>query len=411
MTPRGSEPPIFAMRRRRRRRQWWGLGLLLLICAGAAYGWYARSILTQPPMGPYSSDAGLASDWQPEAPIPSAGPESTPESETDGTSESEPATGEGEPVGGESEPAGVAGAASGTKPKAGATGAKRPGKTLGAPSGGRAPGGKTPRDTAGAGATSVVTVSEPPPAGVDTKTWEKDGSVMVRVPGGSFQMGAKSGEAAEGPPHSVTLPTFWIDRNEVTNRQYKRFVDATNRPVPYVAEAWAAPHNWDRAARTYPEGQGDMPVVLVSWDDAAAYARWAGKRLPTEAEWEYAARGSKATAYPWGDEWDSARCNSLASDPFDETPAPVGSFPRGASWCGALDMAGNVWEWVADWFAADYYAASPASSPAGPATGRYRCMRGGSWGSPSELCRSYSRGFRPPYARSDAAGFRCAADD
>jgi formylglycine-generating enzyme required for sulfatase activity len=245
---------------------------------------------------------------------------------------------------------------------------------------------------------------------VETKVWEKDGAEMVRVAGGSLEMGASSGEAAEKPVHAVSIPTFWIDRTEVTNEQYKRFIDATGRPVPYVAEPWAAPYNWDRAARTYPDGQGDMPVVLVSWDDAAAYARWAGKRLPTEAEWEYAARGAQGKKFPWGDSWNAALCNSLGSDPFDATPAPVGSFPKGASWCGAMDMAGNVWEWVADWYSPEYYSASPSKDPAGPATGRYRAIRGGSWGSPSDLCRSYARGFRPPYARSDAAGFRCAAD-
>lgn len=407
LTPRGSEPPIFAMRRRRRRRQWWGLGLLLLICCGVAYGWYARTILARPALSPYSGEAGLASEWRPEEPIPSAAPD-------DEGSESAVTASGSESAGGESEPLGpvpplTASAASPAGAKQGGGKPTSPGRrTVSAT--GRVPertGTSPPRQGSGAPSHPDIQI---PDAGTETKTWEKDGSVMVRVPGGTFKMGAASGEAAEGPVHTVSLPAFWIDRTEVTNNQYKRFIDATGRPVPYVNEPWAAQLNWDRAGRTYPRGHEDMPVVLVSWDDAAAYARWAGKRLPTEAEWEYAARGPNGTVYPWGNDWDPARCNSLGSDPFDETPAPVGSFPHGASWCGALDMAGNVWEWVADWFAPDYYAASPASSPAGPSTGRYRSMRGGSWGSPSELCRSFARGFRPPYARSDAAGFRCAAD-
>jgi formylglycine-generating enzyme required for sulfatase activity len=239
--------------------------------------------------------------------------------------------------------------------------------------------------------------------------WTQDGAVMVRVAGGSFAMGSAGGDDAEHPVHTVRVGTFWIDETEVTNERYKLYLDATGRDAPYVAESWASDYNWDPKARTYPKGNGHLPVVLVSWEDAAGYARWAGKRLPTEAEWEYAARGPDGGAYPWGSSWRSTACNSADDDHLTRLGS-VGAFAEGASWCGAKDMAGNVWEWVADWFSPDYYAGSPSADPEGPGAGRYKVIRGGSWGSGSFLCRSTARAFRSATARSDACGFRCVAD-
>ncbi len=428
LSPRGAEPPIFAMRRRRRRRQWWTLGIALLLVAGAFYGNYARKVLNTPAAPRDLGGTEVVTGWETESipgitePEPTeSGPAATTES-----AESEVGSGAEETPAPEGplEAGGALGAikrgiaslrdrsydiAAGEQPapitveptyRRGRTSVAR------APGGGRRPAVSPPVGRVpGPGPTGPST----PPSEVTTAVWERDGAVMVQVLGGTFRMGSTTGDESEGPVREVSIDTFWIDRTEVTNEQYKKFVDATGRPVPYVAESWAKPYNWDRAARTYPDGKGNHPVVLVSWDEAAAYALWAGKRLPTEAEWEYAARGPGSRTYPWGNAWDASRCNWL-SDALVEGLAPVGSYPSGASWCGALDMAGNVWEWCADWFAPDAYSAAARRNPSGPVTGRYRVLRGGSWGSPADLCRSSARAFRPPYARSDAAGFRCAAD-
>jgi sulfatase modifying factor 1 len=309
---------------------------------------------------------------------------------------------------------------------------------------------------------------------------------MVWMPGGSFVMGSEEGQADEKPAHRVAVKGFWMDRTEVTNEQFERFVKATHyvtvaerNPDPkdfpgvpaekLVAGSivFKAPSltevNRQRAAEgldpvgeiplenhflwwTYvpganwrhPEGQGSsvdgkekFPVVHVSWDDAVAYARWARKRLPTEAEWEYAARGGlEEKKYMWGSEqtpggkwlaniWQGRFPTENTGEDGFRTLAPVGSFPTNGF--GLYDMSGNVWEWCADWYLPDYYANSPKDDPHGPDTSfdpnepgvMKRVQRGGSF-----LCSDlYCMGYRPsarmkstPDTGLSHSGFRCVKD-
>ncbi|HIE28389.1 TPA: PEGA domain-containing protein [Candidatus Poribacteria bacterium] len=228
----------------------------------------------------------------------------------------------------------------------------------------------------------------------------QDGAEMILIPAGEFIMGSPEGEGDddEHPQHTVFLDAFYIDKYEVTNAQYKQFMDATGHKAP---EYW----NDERY------NQPNQPVVGVSWYDAVAYCKWAGKRLPTEAEWEKAARGTDGREYPWGNEWDSLKCNSeIGGDGYEYT-APVGSFPDGASPYGVMDMAGNVWEWVADWYDSNhyYYSRSPQQ---GPDSGSHRVLRGGSWVNAVQLSslRCADRDWFNPNYWNNISGFRCAQD-
>jgi formylglycine-generating enzyme required for sulfatase activity len=232
--------------------------------------------------------------------------------------------------------------------------------------------------------------------------------VMVYVPGGTFEMGSTEGNDNEQPVHSVTLDSFWIDKYEVTNAQYRKCVEDRDCEEPGCSG------NSDLPAP-------DQPVVCVSWYDAQGYCEWAQARLPTEAEWEYAARGPQGNKYPWGDTFDGERLNFCDAscpkyqkdtnwDDGYELTAPVGSFEAGASWCEALDMAGNVWEWVNDWYQADYYAVSPDSNPPGPERVEHKVRRGGAWGGNANFVRSADRSWYSPDITDDlSGGFRCAA--
>jgi len=222
----------------------------------------------------------------------------------------------------------------------------------------------------------------------------KDGSTMVLVPAGNFIMGSLDGDADEAPSHRVWLPAFYIDKFEVTHEQYARFIAETKR---------SAPIDWPNG--TMPAKLAKHPVVNVTLADAEAYAKWAGKRLPTEAEWEKAARGTNGNIYPWGNE---PKKTATGTDAKEHT-WPVGSFADDVSPCGAIDMAGNVWEWTASWY--DRY---PGSDAVELEFGKkYRVIRGGGaidyYGKPSTK-RCATRGRAMPYATYDGLGFRCVME-
>lgn len=257
----------------------------------------------------------------------------------------------------------------------------------------------------------------------DTWTRPGDDMRMVSVPEGEFEMGSTDQEVddavrmcthideflerwlfeIEQPPHTVALDAFWIDRTEVTNRQYALCV------ADGECEESEDADNPDL-------NRADYPVVGVDWYDALAYCEWAGARLPTEAEWEYAARGPAGRLYPWGDKFDGARLNfcdvncemdwkAAEYDDGHQYTAPVGSYPDAASWCGALDMAGNVSEWVADWYS-DY--PGRQADWTDPDWEEFVLVRGGSWPMFPAFVRSASRYLLDPNFTGVFIGFRCA---
>jgi formylglycine-generating enzyme required for sulfatase activity len=251
------------------------------------------------------------------------------------------------------------------------------------------------------------------------------GVEQVWVPAGTFTMGTDAKAIAaltaanppawvasefpsEQPAHEVTISKgYWVDRYEVTNEAFAVFVDAggyTNQSL-WSPEGWAWLSGKD-AARLPLQCQGDVPEhprMCLTWFEAEAYAAWRGGRLPTEAEWEYAARGPESPVYPWGDTFDTDRANVVNS----VAPKPVGSYLTGVSWVGAADMSGNAMEWVSDWLAVDYYATSPSTDPTGPATGTTKVEKGGWWGSNEFVARSAYRHYEDPPTYGDKhIGFR-----
>lgn len=227
---------------------------------------------------------------------------------------------------------------------------------------------------------------------VKTKINPIDGAEMVWIPAGKFLMGSDD-YPSERPPHKVYLDGYWIYKFEVTVAQYRKFCQATGRKMP-EAPSWG----W----------KDNHPIVYVSWNDATAYAEWAGARLPTEAQWEKAARGTEGRRYPWGNEWDASKCVSSVGHRLSGT-MPVGSCPQGASPFGVHDMAGSVWEWCADWYASESYKKSPRRNPTGPAFGMLRVLRGGSWNCVAEdYFRAANRINGIPDNRYGDDGFRCS---
>ena len=248
-----------------------------------------------------------------------------------------------------------------------------------------------------------------------------DGQVMLWVDGGSFMMGSDL-NSYEQPIHNVTLDGFWIGRCEVSTTQYAAFLNATQ---PGNVEEWISiSSGWcgvELHLGTYRarDGYADMPVDTLKWAGAAAYCEHFGYRLLTEAQWEYAAAGADTPIYPWGDEWDPANCCNWENRSELDREFDVGSIAADQSWCGAMDMAGNVYEWCADWYDANYYATSPEQNPPGPAeqVTDYRVVRGGAWvtGGPDEetpiefdLHRCAARGYYEPGRTFFGAGFRVA---
>jgi formylglycine-generating enzyme required for sulfatase activity len=235
-----------------------------------------------------------------------------------------------------------------------------------------------------------------------TRVWDSDGSVMVYVPEGEFTMGSPEGEGwpDEHPQHTVYVSAFWIDRMEVTNRQYRQCVDSGGCPLP---------RSCDVGNLTYSDPyKAEHPVGCVTWIEARTFCQWAGKDLPTEAEWEKAARGTEGNIYPWGNEWDATKCNTSESGNIGSTP--VGTFsPAGDSMYGCADMAGNVWEWVADWYDARYYEGGVYRDPTGSEEGKWRGLRGGSWSYGNMRARSTHRGWGDPAESREPTGFRCCA--
>jgi len=236
----------------------------------------------------------------------------------------------------------------------------------------------------------------------------------VLVSAGSFEMGNNHGKPDEQPVHTVTLDAFYIDKYEVTNAHYAACVDAG------VCDP---PSRTDSETRTSYYGNpqyDDYPVIGVTWFAAQTYCEWRGGRLPTEAEWEKAARGPDGRLYPWGDDFDPNRlnycdlnCDGIPwadlehNDGYADT-APVGSYVNGVSPYGAYDMAGNVWEWVGDWYDPDYYSISPTENPLGASSGEQRVMRGGGIFEEPYYTRTTKRRQFTADVWSTSAGIRCA---
>ncbi len=231
-----------------------------------------------------------------------------------------------------------------------------------------------------------------------------DNMTLVLVPEGPFRMGSSSSDGMaypdEMPQHAVTMDAFWIDQTEVSNGQYALCVKAKACKPPIRYTSNIHDHYYNNTPFD------DYPVIYVSWTSAEAYCRWAGRRLPTEAEWEKAARGTDGRIYPWGNSMPDESLlnfNNLLKDVTKDA-----SYPSGASPYGALDMAGNVWEWVADWYGMNYYSESPAANPTGPASGTQRVLRGGSWHYDAAGVRTAYRFQKEPTFASYEIGFRCA---
>ncbi len=238
---------------------------------------------------------------------------------------------------------------------------------------------------------------------------DSKGTEMLLVPAGTFKMSCNEGVACVLPAHVVNLDAFYIDKYEVTNAQYLECE---------LEQQCAPPKN----PRFYDDkNYRNHPVVFVDWNMAVAYCAWRGARLPTEAEWEKAARGRESFSYPWGNKFDGALLNFCdincenagadrnSSDGYGNT-APVGSFAGGVSPYGVYDMAGNVAEWIADWYDENYYAISPSANPLGPESGLYRVLRGGSFLGNRDAVLAYKREFLNPLTAYNYIGFRCVRD-
>ncbi|MFZ5903220.1 MAG: SUMF1/EgtB/PvdO family nonheme iron enzyme [Chloroflexota bacterium] len=284
-----------------------------------------------------------------------------------------------------------------------------------------------------------VIATEPPTAlpateapAVQDEITDSKGVTMRLVPAGEFTMGGSADTAYEEcqklyiggtcerewftdeePAHTVYLDSFYIDKYEVSNAAYRVCVNSGACRPPTETGSYSRSSYYGNSAHD------DYPVIYVTWDMANAYCEWRGARLPTEAEWEKAARGPDGLLYPWGNSFDGSRANfcdtncsfDWANKSYDDgyaDTAPVDAYPSGASVYGIFNLAGNVWEWVADWYDSSYYANSPYENPPGPSSGEYRAARGGSWSGDGDVLRPAGRGRGVPSYSDDALGFRCA---
>ncbi|MFW5858211.1 MAG: formylglycine-generating enzyme family protein, partial [Planctomycetota bacterium] len=271
-----------------------------------------------------------------------------------------------------------------------------PGRPVAIPSGR----GKEPFRAALPPVTLRVEAAEPD-AAPRTRVNPVDGAELVWIPAGSFLRGSNAPDSQRGerPERRIHLDGYWIYRTPVTAAMYRTFCEATGRKMP--AEFWG------KAL------EGETPMLGLNWRQAAAYAEWAGVRLPTEAQWERAARGDDGRVYPWGNAWDPDRCwcqaNTLHAD--EPWPHPVRTRPAGTSPFGVEDMAGNCWEYVRDWHAPDAHRRSPAINPAGPGSGTHKVLKGGSWQWDRTYLRSAYREANPPHIDNWLwVGFRCVLD-
>jgi len=237
---------------------------------------------------------------------------------------------------------------------------------------------------------------------------------MVLIPAGEFVMGtdAQGANPDQRPAHKVYLDAFYMDQHEVTNAQFEEFIlgGGYENKKFWTREGWDfIQKNKIRAPLRYRQNkvstEPDHPVIGVSWYEAVAYATWAGKRLPTEAEWEKAARGTDQRIYPWGNQMDFSKLNYF---PHVTKVFAVGSFTQSATPYGLMDMAGSVWEWTADWYDENYYTHSPRKNPTGPDLGKYRVLRGGGWDSIRLQLQCTYRHYEKEDRQTYSIGFRCA---
>ena len=236
----------------------------------------------------------------------------------------------------------------------------------------------------------------PPPAGY-VMVSPRDGMKLHYVPAGPFTMGSDA-YADEQPVHTVTLDAFWIDESEVTNQMYSVCVADGKCMAPLPTK--------DVTYYDDPKFV-DYPVINVRWDDAVTYCQWAGRKLPSEAQWEKAARGPNGNEFPWGNDPPSKTLVNYNNVVNGGSTSKAGEYPNGKSFYGAYDMAGNVFEWVSDWYNDTYYASSPSYNPPGPDSGFLRGVRGGSWDNDEYFIRSATRSGARPYTWIPDIGFRC----
>jgi formylglycine-generating enzyme required for sulfatase activity len=252
----------------------------------------------------------------------------------------------------------------------------------------------------------LITVAYPgePKVGVEVVPQGTKGGPMMFIPAGEFMMGCNSEVDKEciedeKPYHRVYLDDYYMDKHEVTAGDYEKCVNAKS----------CSKLNSGSICNNGNSRKSNHPINCVNWNQADNFCKWAGKRLPTEAEWEKAARGTDGRIYPWGNEFDCNKsCNSVKPCNHNST-CTAGSIPADMSPFGAMDMGGNVWEWVADWYGAGYFKISPSNNPRGASSGKYRVLRGGSWGvSHPEILRVSYRFWINPTANNWDWGFRCA---